>query len=165
MSRIHFASAMTMLGYQDGVDFNDGVSYLELAEFLMKHSMLPDKDLEELWRRIVFNICVSNTDDHLRNHGFLLTNEGWVLSPAYDMNPVEVSSGLSLNISENDNSLNIGLAIEVAPFFRVSEQKSMKIIDKVISAVNQWKNVASYFKIPRSEQDKMTIAFDIGRKS
>jgi serine/threonine-protein kinase HipA len=165
MSRIHFASAMTMLGYQDGVNFNDGVSYLELAEFLMKHSMLPDKDLEELWRRIVFNICVSNTDDHLRNHGFLLTNEGWVLSPAYDMNPVEVSSGLSLNISENDNSLNIGLAIEVAPFFRVSEQKSMKIIDKVISAVNQWKNVASYFKIPRSEQDKMTIAFDIGRKS
>ncbi len=92
--RIHFASAMTLLGYTDGASFQDGVSYLALAEFIIKHGARVDLDLEELWRRIVFNICVSNTDDHLRNHGFLLTKKGWILSPAYDMNPVEKRNGL-----------------------------------------------------------------------
>ncbi len=87
--RIHFASAMTLSGYIEGTDFHDGASYLEFAEFLMKNGANVDKDLEEVWRRIVFTICVKNTDDHLRNHGFLLTDNGWILSPAFDINPVE----------------------------------------------------------------------------
>jgi len=80
---------MTLLGYTEGTDFQSGVSYLDLVEFISKSGANVGRDLEELWRRIVFYICVTNTDDHLRNHGFLLTKAGWVLSPAYDVNPVE----------------------------------------------------------------------------
>ncbi|MCK4922005.1 MAG: type II toxin-antitoxin system HipA family toxin, partial [Bacteroidales bacterium] len=122
--RIHFASAITMLGYKDGQDHTDGASYLELVEFIMSNGANVDQDLEELWRRIVFSICVSNTDDHLRNHGFILGERGWLLSPAYDINPVENGSGLKLNISENDNSLDINLAIEVREFFRLKEDRA-----------------------------------------
>jgi serine/threonine-protein kinase HipA len=101
--RMHFASAMTLLGYQDGADFHDGLSYLDIVAFIIQQGALMKADLEQLWRRVVFNILVSNTDDHLRDHGFILTNNGWQLSPAYDMNPNEMGSGLTLNISENSN--------------------------------------------------------------
>jgi len=124
--RIHFASAMTMLGYIDGQDHSDGASYLELVEFIQKYGANVDQDLEQLWRRIVFSISVTNTDDHLRNHGFILTNQGWSLSPAYDINPVETGTGLKLNISDEDNSLDLDLALEVSEFFRLSEEKQLK---------------------------------------
>jgi len=80
--RIYFASAMTLLGYQDGQDYLAGISYLELAEFISRISIFVKDDLEELWRRIAFSICVRNVDHHLRNHGFILTPYGWRLSPA-----------------------------------------------------------------------------------
>lgn len=120
--RIHFASAMTLLGYNDGADAMAGVSYLHLAEFIMRYGAVPDADLEELWRRIVFNICISNSDDHLRNHGFLLTPKGWVLPPAFDINPIPSSTGLSLNISEHSNALELDLVREMAEKFRVNEK-------------------------------------------
>ena len=163
--RVHFASAMTMLGYQDGVNYNDGVSYLEIAEFIIKNSKQPDNDLEELWRRIVFNICVSNSDDHLRNHGFLLTKEGWILAPAYDMNPDKFSSGLSLNISENNNSLDVNLAIEVASYFRLNKQKAEDITQKILKSIGQWRKIASHYKIPKSEQDSMAKAFYVEKNN
>ncbi|HEY2349452.1 MAG TPA: HipA domain-containing protein [Puia sp.] len=117
---IHFASAMTLLGYTDGADATMGVSYLQIAEFILRQGAAPDKDLEEFWRRIVFNKAVSNTDDHLRNHGFLLNSNGWLLSPAYDMNPIPDSGGLTLNISEFSNTLDLDIAREVSAKFRVS---------------------------------------------
>jgi serine/threonine-protein kinase HipA len=157
--RIHFASAMTLLGYTDGVGFQEGVSYLELAEFIMRHGAMVDHDLEELWRRIVFNICVSNTDDHLRNHGFLLTSKGWILSPAYDLNPVETGTGLKLNISENDNSLDLDLAIEVSGYFRVAHEKAAQIIELVKKSVKNWRVIADNYKIPKAEQNLMSVAF------
>jgi serine/threonine-protein kinase HipA len=157
--RIHFASAMTLLGYTDGTGAQDGASYLELAEFLMKNGASVNRDLEELWRRIVFNICVSNTDDHLRNHGFLLTDRGWILSPAYDMNPVETGTGLKLNISENDNSLDPDLAMEVIEYFRLSPEKAAQILESVKKAVKNWRTIADRYKIPRSEQEIMAGAF------
>ena len=123
--RIHFASAMTLLGYQDGQDYLDGISYLELAEFITRNSASVQQDLEELWRRIVFSICVCNVDDHLRNHGFILTPGGWRLSPAYDINPVETGTGLKLNVTENDNSLNLELAMDVIPYFRIKKEKAL----------------------------------------
>ena len=83
----------------------------------MKQGAQPEKDLEQLWRRIVFYICVSNVDDHLRNHGFLLQPHGWVLSPAFDINPVADGHGLKLNISETDNSQDLALVKEVAQYF------------------------------------------------
>ncbi len=157
--RIHFASAITMLGYKDGQDHTDGASYLELVEFIMSNGANVDQDLEELWRRIVFSICVSNTDDHLRNHGFILGERGWLLSPAYDINPVENGSGLKLNISENDNSLDINLAIEVREFFRLKEDRAKEIISEVKSAVRNWRDIATKYGISRSDQELKAIAF------
>ena len=157
--RLHFASAITMLAYQDGQDHSDGASYLELVEFLMNHGANVDQDLEELWRRIVFSICVSNTDDHLRNHGFILTDKGWLLSPAYDINPVETASGLKLNISESDNALDLDLAIEVSEFFRLSERRANEIIREVVSSVRDWRRIASKYGISRSDQELKALAF------
>jgi len=157
--RIHFASAMTLLGHSDGTDYQDGVSYLHLAEFIMRNGANVEHDLEQLWRRIVFNICVSNTDDHLRNHGFLLTSHGWTLSPAYDINPIEMGTGLKLNISENDNALDLDLALEVAVFFRVKPQKAKQITEDIKKVVASWKTVATHYKIGRNEQERMSSAF------
>jgi serine/threonine-protein kinase HipA len=152
---------MTTLGYIDGQDHADGASYLELVDFIQKNGANVDQDLEQLWRRIVFSICVTNTDDHLRNHGFLLTNDGWVLSPAYDINPVENGSGLKLNISDEDNSLDLNLAMEVSEFFRLSEKRATEIIDEVLNAVANWREVAIKYKISRVEQELKALAFKI----
>jgi serine/threonine-protein kinase HipA len=157
--RIHFASAMTLLGHIDGED-SAGASYLELMEFISRHGATVEKDLDELWRRIVFSICIKNTDDHLRNHGFLLTEKGWVLSPAYDINPNEYGNGLSLNINDADNSLNLDLAMEVASYFRLSEEKALQIINEILTVVNDWKKVATNYKISNAEQERMTAAFN-----
>ena len=150
---------MTLLGYTDGADAMTGVSYLHIAEFIVRHGATPDADLEELWRRIVFNICVSNSDDHLRNHGFLLTPKGWVLSPAFDINPIPSSTGLSLNISEYSNALDLDLARAVAEKFRVNDKKMEAIINKVSQAVDHWRQIAARVGISRSEMERMRNAF------
>jgi serine/threonine-protein kinase HipA len=156
--RIHFASAMTLLGHSDGEN-SAGASYLELAEFITRHGAAATKDLEELWRRIVYSICIRNTDDHLRNHGFLLTETGWQLSPAYDINPNEYGQGLSLNISLDDNSLDVSVALEVAGYFRLDNKKANEIIEHIKSTVSSWRAVAIKYKIPKAEQDRMSVAF------
>jgi serine/threonine-protein kinase HipA len=154
--RIHFASAMTMLGFVDG---QKGASYLDIVDFLTTHGGNAEADLEELWRRIVFSISVSNTDDHLRNHGFILQPEGWVLSPAYDINPVETGTGLSLNISDNDNALDFNLAMEVAKFFRLDEERANKILEEVTNAVKHWRSVAKKWGISNAECELKSRAF------
>jgi len=157
--RIHFASAMTLLGYTDGQNHEDGASYLELVEFITQYGANINNDLEELWRRIVFNICVSNTDDHLRNHGFILSKNGWLLSPAYDINPIETGLGLKLNISENDNSLDLELAMQVCEYFRLTDKKAKQIIFDVTKAVKDWRNIANKYKLSRTEQEIKAKAF------
>jgi len=156
--RLHFTSAMTQLGYYDG-DYD--ASYLELAQFLTEHGANTKKDLAQLWRRIVFNIAVSNTDDHLRNHGFIYSNGGWVLSPAYDINPVTPANGLHLNITDDDNSLNYELAMDVIEFFQLSTSQAQQIKDDVLMSVARWETVASSANISRSEQQNMASAFNI----
>jgi len=158
--RIHFASAMTMLGYSDGDGANEGVSYLEVMEFIVRNGMDVDADLEELWRRIVFNIVIKNTDDHLRNHGFILMENGWKLSPAFDINPNEYGSGLSLNISEKDNSLDLDLAISVAENFRVDVQNSKKIIAQIKSTVRNWKQLTPEINLSRNEINLLETVFE-----
>jgi serine/threonine-protein kinase HipA len=159
-ARIHFASAMTLTGHVDGDDASSGASYLEIAEVIASQGASPREDLVELWSRIVFNIMVSNTDDHLRNHGFLLTpNAGWRLSPAYDMNPVPHSSGLSLNIDESDNALDLNLAKSVASYFRISNDEATSIIDRLAAAVGTWNEIAESLGISRNEQEHMADAF------
>lgn len=157
--RVHFASAMTLLGYNDGDGIATGVSYLELAEWIIRHGARPQQDLQQLWRRIVFSIAISNTDDHLRNHGFLLSPEGWHLSPAYDINPDPDGHGLSLNISEVDNALEFDLALEVAEFFRLSLKQAKTIIKEVKQPVSRWRALASQLKISRAAQEEMAEAF------
>jgi serine/threonine-protein kinase HipA len=158
--RIHYASAMTMLGYSDRTDFHDGASYLELVDFLSNNGANVESDLEELWKRIVFNIFISNTDDHLRNHGFILTEKGWVLSPAFDINPNEDGTGLSLNISLDDNSLDLDLPLEVTEFFRLNKERALKIIEQIKKSVSVWRNVANKYKLSKPEQEMMANAFD-----
>jgi serine/threonine-protein kinase HipA len=157
--RIHYTSAMTMLGYTDERDSHAGVSYLELADFLSTNGARVNEDLEEMWKRIVFSISVSNTDDHLRNHGFILTEKGWLLSPAFDINPNEMGTGLNLNISDSDNSLEYDLALEVAEYFRVKKDKAEKIITDIKSTVSVWRQIANKFDIPKSELLIMEKAF------
>ncbi len=158
--RIHFASAMTLTGHVDGEDAASGVSYLELAEVIAAHGAAPREDLRELWTRIVFNVAVSNTDDHLRNHGFLLEpGIGWRLSPAYDMNAVPDSTGLCLNIDEADNSLDMDLVRSTARFYRVTDRDADTIVARIFEAVRTWSTVAAEEKIKRSDRDEMAVAF------
>ena len=158
--RIHYASAMTILGYVDGNNFQDGVSYLEIVDFLTRNGANIESDLRELWQRIVFNIFVSNTDDHLRNHGFILTEKGWIISPAFDINPNEDGAGLSLNISLDDNSLDLDLTLEVADYFRLTNENASKIIEDIKKSVTNWRSVAHKYQLPKSEQELMAKVFE-----
>ncbi len=158
--RLHFASAMTLTGRQDGDDASTGASYLEIARVLIDHGAQTDIDLQELWSRIVFNLMVSNTDDHLRNHGFILVpGKGWRLSPAFDMNPVPHAQGLKLNISQADNALDLDLARAVAPYFRVSVRDADGIIGRCLTVVRQWRTIAAHVGVRAQEQDFMAAAF------
>jgi serine/threonine-protein kinase HipA len=157
--RIHIASAMTLLGEKDGADYTQGISYLDMAGIITRLGADVDTNLEELWRRIVFNIAISNCDDHLRNHGFLLTPSGWILSPVYDINPDENGTCLKLNISEDDNSLDFDVAMSVIPYFRLSGAKAKQILGIVKNAVLQWRRVAEVQGISRLEQEMVSPAF------
>ncbi len=157
--RLHFSSAMTLLGYSDGMGAEEGVSYLELVEFIIQNGADVSADLKELFRRIVFSIAISNTDDHLRNHGFLLTENGWILSPAYDMNPDRHGMGLKLNISENDNSLDFNLALSMASYFRLTESDATNLINNIRTVVSDWERTANKYSIPKNEQALMKSAF------
>jgi serine/threonine-protein kinase HipA len=107
----------------------------------------------------VFNICISNTDDHLRNHGFILTENGWILSPAYDLNPSVEKDGLALNIDMDDNALNLELAKSVGIYFRLSDSEMDAIIAEIQDAVRNWKDIATEIGITRAEQEMMKGAF------
>ncbi len=132
-----------------------------LYNFIMEKGATPKADLEQLWRRIVFSIAIKNTDDHLRNHGFLLSDSGWQLSPAYDINPTYFGTGLSLNISEDDNSLDFELALSVAEYFRLSKPKAESIITQIKKSVSRWQTLADKYQIPRQEQEQMSLAFEL----
>lgn len=157
--RIHFASAMNLLGYQDGEGAKTGTSYLDLVELIGLIGENVNAELEELWKRIVFSICVSNTDDHLRNHGFLLGDRGWTLSPAYDLNPQPHSTGLALNINESSNALDFDLAMDVADYFRLSPAQANQHLKQIRTAVEKWETLAREQGISKSEIDRMRPAF------
>lgn len=163
--RLHFASAMTLTRHLDGEDYSTGVSYLELAEVLIRNGAQTHADLRELWSRIVFNILVSNTDDHLRNHGFILVpGQGWRLSEAYDINPVPRSDSLKLNITEADNALDLELAREVAEYFRLNLADADEIIANFRGIVSQWRTIADSLRLPFREQEQMAEAFRLAHE-
>ncbi len=160
-ARIHFASAITMLERSDG----EGASYIDLASAITQRGAHVPRDLEQLWRRIVFFVCISNVDDHLRNHGFLLEKKGWALAPAYDMNPVAYGDGLTLNISETDNTQSLALALDVAAHFRLKATTAKTIIADVTKVVCGWRGEAQKIGIARAEQDRMARAFRVAEGS
>ena len=160
-NRIHFASAMTMTGKNEELIRDEAPSYLDIVEFIQFFGTQIEEDLHQLWRRLVFNILISNTDDHLRNHGFILTNKGWRLSPAFDINPSIDKVGLALNIDMDNNALDIDLARSVGAYFRLGKKEMDIIIDEVKSGISGWKKIATEIGIPRSEQTLMAAAFKV----
>ena len=160
--RIHFSSAMSIPRQTDGVS---GSSYLDMAAFITKASASPKKDLAELWKRIVFSMAISNTDDHLRNHGFLLTKKGWRLSPMYDVNPVLYGEMLSLNITLYDPRIDLDLAFEVASFFGLTQEEAKSEAQKILTTIrSQWRNMAATCGLHREAQNEMAQAFALSDK-
>ena len=159
--RVPFLSAMSVLGSVDG----EPRSYPEIADALRLYGDEPRTDLPDLWRRMVFSVLISNTDDHLRNHGFLYAGAvGWRLSPASDLNPVPVDirpRALSTPIAiDLDPTASIELAIDVAEFFDLTVDRARMMAADVASATRQWRDVASGFGIRRQEIDRMESAFE-----
>lgn len=158
--RVHFASAMTLLGKTDGASAADGSSYLDIAAFIKSYGAQPKKDLGELWKRIVFNMAVTNTDDHLRNHAFILTDKGWILSPLYDVNPVPYGDELSLNVDEEDNSISIDLAVQTAVRFGISKSDAEVQAEEILKIVrDNWEKTAARYGLTRRQIEEMRPAF------
>lgn len=158
--RVHFASAMTLLGKTDGASAADGTSYLDIVAFIRSYGAQPKKDLIELWKRIVFNMAVTNTDDHLRNHAFVLTGKGWILSPLYDVNPVPYGDELSLNVDEDDNSICMELAVQVATKFGISELDARSYAEDIQTIVrDNWERTAIKYGLTRRQIEEMRPAF------
>jgi len=156
--RVHFASALTLLGLKDG----DQASYPEIVEILQREGSRPKQDAEEVFRRMVFNICAANLDDHLRNHGFLRESSGWTLSPAYDLNPVPAEQRprvLTTNITLDDATGSLDVAREAASYFGLGWAQVERIVGEVSSAIGQWANVARGAGAPRAECERMRSAF------
>ncbi len=159
-ARIPFLSAMSMLGAKDG----DPHSYLEIADALRQNGAAPREDMRELWGRIVFSVLISNTDDHLRNHGFLYEGRnGWRLSPLYDVNPVPADLRprvLTTAINEDDGTASLDLALEVAPYFGLKPQQASQIARRIGDAVSSWREEAATLGIRKTEITRMASAFE-----
>jgi serine/threonine-protein kinase HipA len=158
--RIPFLSAMSMLGSKD----NETRSYLEIVDALRQHGAAPKADMQALWRRVVFNILISNSDDHLRNHGFLYAGQdGWRLSPAYDLNPVPADVKpriLSTAINEHDNTASLTLALDVAGYFELGAAQAREIAGQVGKAVSKWRDESARRGLSKAEIDRMASAFE-----
>lgn len=160
--RVHFASAMTLLGKTDGASAADGSSYLDIAAFIKANGAKPKADLIELWKRIVFNMAITNTDDHLRNHAFILTPTGWVLSPLFDVNPVPYGDELSLNVNEDDNRIDIELAVQTAVLFGIGKSDAQAYAAQLLETVREnWNKIAAKYGLSRREIEEMKPAFSV----
>lgn len=157
--RIHFASAMTMTGLTDGDNYETGYGYLDIVAFIIEGCVDVYKNLEELYRRVAFNICVGNSDDHFRNHGFLLTKKGWTLAPAYDLNPTD-SMTQSLLIDSNSNESSLTRLLKACDDYYISPEKAENIISHVKNAVRHWESIAEKLQIPYSEMERFAWRFD-----
>ena len=158
--RLPFLSAMSMLGAKD----NEARSYLEFVDVLRQHGAAPKEDMHALWRRIVFSILISNTDDHLRNHGFLWAGPaGWRLSPAYDLNPVPVDIKprvLTTAIDLDDTTASLKLAMQVASYFELPQKEARQTAARVGRAVSSWRRTAAKLGLTAAEIDRMASAFE-----
>lgn len=148
--RIHFASSMSLIGLRDGDNAQGGYGYLNIVDFILQSCCDVEKNLQELYRRVAFNICIGNSDDHFRNHGFLLTPRGWTLSPAYDINPT-LNEYQSLLINESSNKADIRTLLESCESYMIKKEVAENIIRQVQAAVAGWENIAVLLQIPARE--------------
>ena len=148
--RIHFASALTHLGFKDGSGASDGKGYLDIVDFILQACPDTEKNLQELYRRVAFNICIGNGDDHFRNHGFLLGAKGWSLAPAYDLNP-SLTQTQSLMISETTNEASLTALLDAHDAYFLSKEKAQEIIAQVCKGVATWPSLAKQLQIPQGE--------------
>lgn len=149
--RIHFASSMSLLGLKDGDNAQGGYGYLDIVDFILQGCCDVETNLRELYRRVAFNICIGNSDDHFRNHGFLLTPKGWTLSPAYDMNPTN-NLYQSLLINAVSNKADIQVLLESCEDYMINRKVAQGIIKDVQAAVSNWEALAKQLQIPQREQ-------------
>jgi len=145
--RRHFASAMSLLGLEDGSGANTGNGYLDIVDFIVRDCTEVQKNLRELYRRMAFNILFGNTDDHFRNHGFILTPKGWTLAPAYDINP-SASTHQCLLINENTEASDIQVLLDSCESYMLNHNDAATIINEVAATVNDWQRIATKNHIP-----------------
>ncbi|EKJ92919.1 HipA-like C-terminal domain protein [Bacteroides finegoldii] len=158
-NRIHFASAMTLLGLSDGDNAHTGHGYLDIVDFILQHCTDVEANLQELYRRVAFNICIGNTDDHFRNHGFLLCEKGWTLSPAYDMNPT-LNTAQSLLINETTNESNLQALRTSCEAYMLPQAVADKIIEEIVLAIKDWQSLATRLGISQREQAYFADRFE-----
>lgn len=156
--RIHFASAMTLLGLADGDSAATGHGYLDIVDFIVRGCTQVEANLQELFRRVAFNICIGNSDDHFRNHGFLLTAKGWTLAPAYDLNPT-LNEYQSLLISPSSNKADLSILLEACEEYMLTAKVAEQLIAEVTAAVRDWRIIAQRIGIAKQELDMFEDRF------
>ena len=157
--RIHFASAMTLLGLTDGDDAATGYGYLDIVDFILRGCTDVDANLRELYRRVAYSICIGNSDDHFRNHGFLLTPKGWTLSPAYDMNPT-LNDHQSLLISTASNKSDLGILLDACEDYMLDAHEARRIITEVVNVTREWRRLAVRLGASKREVDMFGGVFE-----
>ena len=157
--RIHFASAMTLLGLEDGDNATNGHGYLDMVDFILQNCTDVERNLQELYRRVAFNICIGSSDDHFRNHGFLLTAKGWTLSPTYDMNPT-LNEYQSLLISSTTNKSDLSILFDTCEDYMINFKTAEKIISEVVEVVKEWRELAIRLGISKSEMNMFAGVLD-----
>ena len=157
--RIHFASALTLLGLTDGDNASTGYGYADIVDFIVRHGSNVVRNLEELYRRVAFYIIVGNSDDHFRNHGFLLTRKGWELSPAYDINPT-LSDTQSLLINRSTSESDLNILLDAAGVYMLHTEKAQSIIEEVKTAMKSWRSEAHRLRLSQRDIDMFAPRFD-----
>ena len=157
--RIHFASAMSLLGLEDGAGSSTGNGYLDIVDFILQGCVNAGKNLRELYRRVAFNVMFGNTDDHFRNHGFLLTSKGWTLSPAYDINP-GAKSHQCLLIDQYTEESDIKALLSACNNYMLEEQEASGIIEEVRTAIKDWRKTATALQVPTKILEPYSMRWD-----
>lgn len=157
--RRHFASAMTLLGLTDGCNAQTGNGYLDIVDFILQHCCNVEANLRQLYRRVAFSIAIGNSDDHFRNHGFLLTPKGWTLAPAYDLNPT-FNDHQSLLINATTNRSDLQLLLASSEEYMISKEEATRIIEEVKDGVSQWRSMATRIGIAKREMDLFAQVFE-----
>lgn len=157
--RKHFASAMTLLGLTDGCNAQTGNGYLDIVDFILQHCCDVEANLQQLYRRVAFSIAIGNSDDHFRNHGFLLTPKGWTLSPAYDLNPT-FNDHQSLLINATTNRSDLQLLLASSEEYMIGKEEATHIIEEVKDGVSQWRSMATRIGIAKREMDLFAQVFE-----